>query len=526
MRSCCSIVLALVLCVWGVYAQSPAEGAYFLSSDQIEEVADPAHWAERQFLLRQGTDSVRFFRVPMSGLLYKNKSKFALPNLELGGRLRLPLFATHAAAVANKPLGEVVLNERLALTETDSLYARMPDSSIQFLPLASSIGVALVQGPPGTTGIRINSKGMSPVRELPAFFYTHKGVATLFVAEHEGDRPQEVDPYTDEGTFQELRLRFQGTPVFQGLPLPRLDLGDDTGAADLEQLDRALRQNDSLRKELELDLAIYMQAASSALYQPMPQRSYETVADFQARLAFRDTLLERMRLAGRKGAAFRDRERELDSRQLLLNSYRTRLQAERQWGASGAQRALLEKAIHRRFFVRAQSSVGRNVPSWAADPGPDAMWSIGLGASYAHPIRSVLCGEIRLGWQHARWRYHEGIGESSTQSRGGLDLLLGWPVAVAVRSPEPGQVSGVVVQLVAGLGGHWSMTHVYGDASYDSRSEPLVLGLGGLQFHFAAVPLVVEGLYSYGTDGFGDLSLALAVPLPQKLFTVFQGNKI
>jgi len=510
------LFMQLLLIISGLAWAVPAAGTgYFMSTDQIEEVSNPLQLASRQFLLRQGTKDYRFFRAPMSDLLYKSKKKFTLPQAELAQRFSLPFFASYKDALARSAVSEVILNERLALTDSDSLYVLMPDSSILFLQPVASLGVTLVMAPPGTLATRVDAKGPIPARELPSFYYTFKGSVQLLVAERSGFRPTEVEPWTESDSYREILIKQEEETAFVSeIGLPALNLRPDSNRFSLDSLDRMIQQNAAVRSRLEQEFVDYMHSLDSMLYVPMPKRSYESADDYRVRLAFRDSLLMQQRRFHSKDPDYVNGLRELDGRHSLMTSYKSQLASERHWGTGGAQDALLENAVLRRFYVRIFGSLGRNMPEWSSNPDPTDLWAAGAGISYQHPLFGQNAGELRLNWQHSRWLYSEDFATTSTQSRADIDALLCVPLAVAAQSSVPGEVDGVVVQWLLGVGGAWSTSHVYGNQVYRSRSGFVLQGLTGMQIHFTRVPVVVEGLYSYGSDGFGDLSVAVGLPLP------------
>lgn len=153
------------------------------------------------------------------------------------------------------------------------------------------------------------------------------------------------------------------------------------------------------------------------------------------------------------------------------------------------------------------------MPRWSSNPGPDQLWAAGAGGAYLFPIYQDWSGELRLSGQYSRWLYHEGVNATSSQSRVGADILLGWPLAVAARSPDIGEVKGVAVLLQGGVGAHWSNTQVR-TPHYDHRKKVVPQFITGLQVHWTDLPLMVELHYSYGWDEFGDLGLAVGIPLP------------
>lgn len=508
--------MQLLLIIGGVAWALPAAGTgYFMSTDQIEEVNNPLQLASRQFLLRQGTKEFRYFLAPMSDLLYKSKKKFTLPQAELAQRFSLSFFANYKDALARSAVSEVILNERLALTDSDSLYVLMPDSSIQFLQPVTSLGVTLVMAPPGTLATRVDARGPIPARELPSFYYTFKGSVQLLVAERPGFRPTEIEPWAESDSYREILIKQEEEASFvSAIDLPVLNLRPDSNRFSLDSLDRMIQQNATVKSRLEQEFVSYLQNLDSALYVPLSKRSYESADDYRVRLAFHDSLLLQQRRIHAKDPDYINGLRELDGRHSLMTSYKSQLASERHWGTGGAQEALLEKSVLRRFYVRVFGSLGRNMPDWSSDRDPTRLWAAGAGVSYLHPLFGQNAGELRLNWQHSRWLYSEDYSTSSTQSRADFDALLCVPLAVAAQSSIPGEVDGVVVQWLVGVGGAWSTSHVFGNQVYRSRSGPALQGLTGMQFHFTKVPLVVEGLYSYGTDGFGDLSVALGLPLP------------
>ena len=487
---------------------------FFLSTDQIVEVQEPEQWAHRQFLLRQGEASGRFYRVPMSDLLYKSKHKFSLPSMDLSERLKLPFYASFADAQTGKALNEVILNERLVLSDAESLYVRGQGDTVFYLLPISGLGITLLGAPAGTNCMRFDSLGPQPVRELPAFFYTYKGSAQVLLAQKEGHLPSEMETWADADAYAEQWLELKPYAPFAVIEaLPPLQLRSDSSAMELEKLDSLLAGNRAARSRLELEFGRYLQGKEASFYAPMPRRSYEGEKTFAFRTAFRDSLLMAMRLPAGEHEAYTARLREIDGRQLILQSYRTQLASEREWRHGGAQRTLLSHFVWNRFYARVDGSLGRNMPDWAASPGPSGLWALGLGGSYMHALTPDLGIEGRLGWRYSRWDFNEDVSLSSSQSMATMDLCLIWPVAVAARSPSSGQLGGVVLSLQTGLGAGGSVVHVNGD-SYESRREGALRFLGGLRLHWVDAPLVVEALYAYGTDGFGDLSLGLAWPLP------------
>lgn len=512
-------IFALLLLVSGLgtlWAANASGNGFFLSMDQIIQVHDPERWVSRQFVLRQQMDSNQvYFRVPMSDLLYKNKQKFVLPQIEMKPRVALPFFASRQAAQDNTPLAEVLLNERLVLVDSDSLYARTPDGQLVQLNPAPPLGVAIVNAPEGSACIRMQQASVTNDCVLPAFFYTHKGHVPFIVAQRPGNWPVEMEALVEPNTFREFRLEFTPLPSYRpAYQLPPLIL--DSAGLTVEKLDQMLRETRSARDEVEHEFESYLLAMESALYIPAAKKPTESSVDYALRLGLRDSLLSTVGRAERQSPAYRGLMRELENRKLLLEAYRNQLSAE-QKRHQGIREQLLNDKVWHTPFLRLHGILARNLPEWATHPGPYRLWALGLGGSYGLPVYHNLGGELRMDWQYSRWYFHRASTQHSTQNMVGMDALLSWPLAVAATSTDQGEVGGISIHVVGGIGVAMANTQVYGE-KYERQMNLAPRWTAGLQIHWTDIALMTECLYRYDREGFGDLGIVVGLPL-QRFFT-------
>ncbi len=507
------VVTIFLFCLTPLFALQASSG-FFLDANQIEKVDNPAQWVGQQFVLRQGDKDWAFFRVPMSDLLFRSKKRFSLPTqLDVPQRLTLPLFASPADAAADKPIAEALLNDRMVLADADSLFARFPDGNIQRLGTANSIGVHLLRAVPGT---------LAANKPLPAFFYTVKGHTPWILVSKPGEFPRELRPLAPEGGYAETVVATEPVPAFRpmaALPVLAVNAGTD-GHVDPLALDSLIALHERARQDLDAEFSRYAHVVDSMLYKVAAAdsaASADSSADLSRRRTVRDSVLQSLLKDELVTSAYSAAIRELDGRMLLLASYKSQLASERDWRDRGARRVILREKVWNRVFARAYGGFGRNMPDWTCDPGTDGLWALGGSLALDYPLNDFLALEARGSLLYSRWHFNEEIDVASSQKRAEFATLLAWPLAVSIQNAAPGKVSGVVVQVVAGPSVALARTGVNGK-KYFRRTEFSAGGVAGLQVHFTALPVMLEGLYSYASDGFGDLGLVIALPLTGPLF--------
>lgn len=504
------VVTLLLFCLSPLFALQASSG-FFLDANQIEKVDNPAQWVGSQFVLRQGDKEWAYFRVPMSDLLFRSKKRFSLPvSLDVSQRIALPLFATPADAAADKPIAEALLNDRMVLVDADSLFARFPDGNLQRLGTANSIGVHLLRAVPGT---------LAASKPLPAFFYTVKGHTSWILVSKPGEFPVEVRPLAPEGGYAETVVATKAVPAFRpmsALPVLAVNQGSD-GHVDPQALDSLIAVHDRARLDLENEFSSYARLLDSLLYKVDTVGAADSSADVAKRLLVRDSVLQSLLKDELVTSAYSSAIRELDGRKLLLASYKSQVASERDWRDRGARRVLLREKVWNRVFARAYGGLGRNMPDWSCDPGTDGLWALGGSLALDYPLNDFLALEARGSLLYSRWHFNEDVDLVSSQKRAEFATLLAWPLAVSIQNAAPGKVSGVVVQVVAGPSVALARTGVNGK-KYVRKTEFSAGGVAGLQVHFTALPVMLEGLYSYASDGFGDLGVVIALPLTGPLF--------
>lgn len=494
----------------------PSDGVFFLGLDQIEEVQEPGRWSTRQFIYRQNNENIqRFYRVPMTDMLFGSKKAFALPQqIELETRMRIPLATTRAQAKSGKFLDEVLLNERLALTESDSLFVVLPNGNVQALAQVTEMGVALLFSSQSLQCTRVDRRGPGNVKSLPTFYYSLQGATQVCVVHKPGYFPKELDPLVVGHSFRQSEVLLNQLPVFSPRGyLPALDLDPEALSLQLEQTDSLMQLLQAAKETYLNALEKHLQSIREGFYTLLDQRQYENKEDFAERSSFREKLLQETLERERNQPEYVLPLRDLANRLAMATAYRNRLNRAGNWGEEGVQQALLDMILLGRWFVQIRTPLGRNMPAWSTNPGPNRLWGIGGHIAYVYPLLRSVNLMARLEGMHHQWFYNEEYFTTSAQNSLGVAGVLGIPIAVGARGRDEKNVQGVVVQLVVGGALNGRYTRVAYPNAPKPGIAPNIMGLGGIHFLFTRLPVSMEFEYSLGADAFGDLHVGLAVPI-------------
>ena len=524
MRRSWNMALALAgFCLLVIFSTlaGAQEGAY-ISSEDMEEVLKPESQAQQGFLYRVGEkpDSLRFYKVTMSNLLYGSKKTFQWPT-ELDGakRFRLPLFSTREAAAKGQLIFEILCNDRLVLSKSDSLFYQSGNAVIALKRIPPP-GILLLTSPISATYQKVDAQGKLVEKALPVFHYTMSDSALVCYVKSESRITIPVDPYTAAGQFRTLDIIPPQFPTFKAHARTLMDLPsrvevDSTG---LRIVDSSMELLKKWNREDSVSVHSFMDSVKKQLALDLPRQRYETSEAFQKRMAlhaqWNEGLLAQVVAWNRLEQVFLPIRQKLK----MFEDYRSQqvayLANEEFKRAQDFRTQLVRHHLWKRIFVSGCWTLGRNMDTYYANPSPSYLGGGGVRLEWS---QKLLYKTSLLGWaegSHSRWRFQESEQRVSAQQSLIAGLSVGIPLGVAPAGNYTlDTANGLILQVNIGPAVAYRNTDLVAPA-YEKHGKDLAFGgAASLALYFSSMPFLVSFDYSYFKDHFGDLGLRFGLPI-------------
>ncbi len=499
-----------------------SQAGVYLSSDDIEEISDPERIANTSFLYRVGekADSLRFYRVFMSNMLYGTKNTFQWPaDLEGAQRYRLPLFNSREATRKKQMISEMIFNDRLVLSSDDSLYY-LKGGDVVPLKRIPGPGIAFITSSPGASYLKLDAKGGLVEKSLPAFYYTLNDTTQICFIRADTKLSIELNPYTPLGQFRIENIVLSPYPEVHLPARPVLEL-----PAKAEVDSAGLRGVDSLTAVLQtwiaedsLHINQFVDSVQKQLVTQISKTKYETD---QAYIRRADSYKQEARLLLQKIATWNRVDQllfPLQQKRNIFQSYRKQqainLANEEFKRTQDFRTQLLNHHLWNRLFASAYWTIGRNMDQSFANPSPTMLSGGGVRLDWIGRLYRKTSLITHLEGSLSAWRFQEQENRFSTQKSGVLAFEIGIPVGIAPAGNYTlDTTSGLVIQVSAGPALALRNTELVRNSGAESKKTYAIGGAGSLSLFFAGMPIIVSLDYSYFNDKLGDFALRVGIPL-------------
>jgi|GEM_PF-7100013 len=500
----------VILIFWMSLGVTYAQKGVYTSSEDIQEVSAPESVAATRFIYRVGEkpDSLRFYNMTMSNMLYGSQKTFVWPaDSKESERYRLIFYPTRKAATIQKSASEIIFNDRLILSSSDSLYY-IRDTTIKALSPMPRPGIFLMTGMEGATYHKFDNKGQIVPRELPAFFYTINDSSRVCFVKVPRRISMELDPYTSMGQFRTMEVTLPPYPEFRPkfrvlMDLPASAVIDSAG---LHRVDNLIQVLHSWYSEDSSSIAKFTGDIKKLLELGLSRRKYEAEETYQLRRA---PYLKEMQDVLAQIIAENHMEQLLlpmQQRLQLFKEYRSRqalnLQNEYIQKNKDFRALLLNHHLWKRVFVSGSWIVGHSRDGTAVDQHPE----------------ELAGGSVRLEWMQKLYHRISWLalfdGSYSDELSGTAGLGVGIPIGIAPAGNYTlDSTSGLIMQIQAGPVLAYRTTDWTTLTSADSPHTLAYGGLGGLAFYFTRMPILLSMDYSYYSDKQRILALRVGLPI-------------
>jgi len=498
------------------------QNGVYLSSEDIEEVTEPDKAATQSFLYRVGDKGTafRFYKVVMSTLLYSTKMTYQWPaDIEVGRRVRLELYATREAAKKHVLAPEIIFNDRIVLSNTDSLFFQ---NESEVIPLRKMVppGIAWITGPPGATYQKVDSKGKVVEKTLPAFYYTLNDTTQVCLVRAESRISSQIDPITPSGQFRSIDVNLTPYPE---LRLPVRALVDLPPRAELDSA--AFRALDSLILTVNnwyhddsLQIQHFVDTVKLQLHSPIARTKYESESAFAIRMdAYaQDSVAALKQIAAwnRLDQLLLPMRQKLTIYQAYRDQQSTNLANEEFKRAQDFRTKLLQHHLWNRVFGSVLWTVGRNMDLTYANPAPTYLMGGGAQLEWVQKLYRKTSLQLVLAGTMSRWKAQESIRDYSQQESVVMGAEVGIPLGIAPAGNYTlDTASGLIVQVAAGPALAYRNTESVRVSGKSPEQGVVWGGIGSLQIYFLHRPFLISLDYSYFNDRFGDLALRFGIPL-------------
>lgn len=499
-----------------------AQGGVFKSSDDLEEVANPDSMASKSFLYRvvEGEEKQRFYLVGMNNLLYGTKKTFPWPaEIPSFKKYKTPFYADRQSARNGQSISELILNDRIILTSTDSLFFLRGKEPVEVRKIDPP-GITMITSSVKSTYQRLNSNGEKLERPLPAMIFTLKDSTQILLARSREKITKEVNPYTQSGQFRAIDILFEPIPELK-MPtrvLPELPNRAEIDSLELKNIDQAILEMKKWIVEDSLRIRAFMDSARIWLGKPMPKENFESAAAYSSRIqAFENEVDTLRRSIGEWNRVdqillpVRQRLRIFEAYRKQQDTYLANEELKRTQDFRGG---LLNHHLWNRLYVSGLWTIGRNVPIAYSNPSPTYLSGGGLRMDWYGRIHKRMTWGVHTDFLYSQWKYTEKEENWSKQESALLGCEFGIPLGIApAGSYQLDTTSGLVILATLGPAGGLRKTELEKEGHYSRKWTKVVGGTIGLNLIFGSLPFVVSFDYSYFHDDFGDLALRFGLPL-------------
>ena len=353
-------------------------------------------------------------------------------------------------------------------------------------------------------------------RPLPTFCYTLNDTTQILLVKADSHLSQEIDPFTAQGQYRTLEVNLRTYPQLRMPVRPMVDMptkvGNDTlGLQKLDSLIHVIRtwySEDSNRVALITD-SLWKQMSVG-----ISRRKFETEAVYNSRL---EVFLQEARIEFSHVVAWNHLDQALSTLQQKLSMmlvYRDELESnqkrEKMQRTLDVRTELMAHQIWRRLFVSALWTVGGNMDSTNANPGPSYLEGGGLRLDWSMPIFWRTSLQTFAEGSFNRWRFQQSEQQFSKQESGIVGVELGIPLGIAPAGNYTlDSTAGLVLQLSVA----YRNTDLVKPSGSVSKSGVALGGAGSLNIYFASLPVVISIDYDYYSDSFGTLALRFGLPI-------------
>lgn len=478
--------------------QAQAQPADYVSAQALEAVPADQVTLSHEFLYRVQLDSaMRFYKPRMTDGLYRTKNAFLWPDqIKVADRAKLPVFGST----------EILLNEKLVLADAAALFFRADTGlvSLEAIPLP---GIVMLRASTDAVYQEMDRHGIQPERPLPTALYTFRDSTKICLIRSAGLIPKEYDPYTPERTYRIDEVVLDSFPRFSLLP-HFLNDGMENASADsasMLALDRKIKELEANVQSDSTLVAEYLANLRNQYPQALPMRPYEDSTDYYSRVRIRDVEALGLSSVAYGLMGFRKAMIPLRERIFQLKEVQSALAKDAAF-EQDPRTAFLRKRVWNCVFLSVQGILARNLPDWTTDPGPTDLWGIAGRLQWEHRLFH------RLGWTlHATggmssWKYHDLVTKESVERWGGGGAGIAVPLLILPRTfVWKAELGGLAL---------YRTSDIVNADGHDKRWGTSPGFYVGTAFLFTPLPVQMDIRYQYTADGFGDLFLGVALPLP------------
>lgn len=493
------------------------QGGVYTSTENIEAVAAPHTLATQTFLYRIGPNvqSLQHYKVTMSNLLYNGKKAFQWPTeIDDSTKYGLAFFSSRDAALKGTLISEIIYNDKLILTTSDSLFYLRGSEPIVLRRIAAP-GITLISANSNATYQRQDIAGRTIEKPIPAFYYTLNDTTQICLVRSEGWQSQEIDPYTASGQFRQLEVNLAKFPE---LRLPTRVLMDiphkaEIDSAEFLMVDSMIQVLQTWITEDSSQIDSFMRVVNQNISTGIPRAKYESNSIYEVRNAAYQQERTKIIAAIAKWSQLDQALIPMQQKLRIFKAYRNQqadyLANEERKRNLDFRTQLVNHHVWNRLFGSAFLTLGRNMDRSYANPSPTNLAGGGLRVEWASPLYKKTSWIPHFDASYSQWRAQKSVSEYSRQFSGIFGIEAGIPIGIApAGNYSLDTTKGLVIQLAAGPAIALRKT--------EQESEVAYGGSLGLNFLWGSMPMLMSIDYSYFSDRFGDLAIRFGIPLFRK----------
>lgn len=513
----CSVIFSGMICASSIFASDGVPANF-------QSVNDPENHLDQSFIFRSGGDqSPAYYKVEMNEVIYAGLNAFFWPDsLTNDQKVLLPAYSTPAAIENKSPESEIMFNDRLILSYSPQLYLLNGKNPVRLQSAKDLRVFRLVSDLPYQVHTYNPSAqpGLQMAGTTPMFLYAtakDKGITILISAKNK--IPHEKAIQIEKQKFTHLQADLTDIPLLESSGLDiLLDVDENSSETQkLQVVDSILKTSRTALQKDSANVFLQLDSLTKVYSRGAPRQNWESERQYQHR---RSLFLQQQQDFAQvilMHSNIKTRHQEFREKIMLMEAFRESLvksiaeaEAIRRLDA---RKELMKVKLWGLFYLNAFGVLGRNVPEYAADPGPADSWGIGGNLLYSHNLWKFITISYKVEGSMYRWKYFASIPTISAQERGSLGVNFSVPLLAAVHSYGE-DITGFVVALrIGGHGGYGRTAVDKGERTPEEKFDFFGGGSAAIDIYPPSVPLVVSLEYTYDSMHFGDLRFGFGMPL-------------